>query len=238
MRLGPNLHPLPSGIPDGRLAGRLLLASAQYADLAAQHGLTSIAVLDTVLHIRRLEVNQSQNLSRVPNAYFCSAPGCGIGVAQKKTLRKCSGKCPEERKPHYCSKNCQTKDWKTHKQFCKPDSELGNLVPSSGVTYECAPQVDDLTALHMSLNYPQADHRESEQLIDIDLPGIGPVSLVARNLPPQVLHLLRNLIDANGIDLTKSGSASALLDLDGLIKKPSSSSSSSKARGGRSTGSQ
>ena len=48
-------------------------------------------------------------LGRAPTAYVCAAQGCGITAKQKKGLMKCAGKCPMERKPHYCSKNCQCK---------------------------------------------------------------------------------------------------------------------------------
>ena len=48
-------------------------------------------------------------LGRAPTAYVCAAQGCGITAKQKKGLLKCAGKCPIERKPHYCGKNCQRK---------------------------------------------------------------------------------------------------------------------------------
>ncbi len=48
-------------------------------------------------------------LGRAPTAYVCAAQGCGITARQKKGLLKCAGKCPIERKPHYCGKNCQRK---------------------------------------------------------------------------------------------------------------------------------
>ena len=46
-------------------------------------------------------------VARTPNTYICTAPGCGIEGTQKKSLMRCAGKCPMERKPHYCSKECQ-----------------------------------------------------------------------------------------------------------------------------------
>ena len=46
---------------------------------------------------------------RHPNAYACAAPGCGVMAKERKAFMRCSGKCPPERKPHYCSKTCQKK---------------------------------------------------------------------------------------------------------------------------------
>ena len=31
-----------------------------------------------------------------------------------------NGKCDPDKKPRYCSKECQRADWKDHKAFCKP----------------------------------------------------------------------------------------------------------------------
>jgi len=46
-------------------------------------------------------------VSKDPLSYFCAAEDCGIVVTKKRTLRKCSGKCPLAFKPHYCSEDCQ-----------------------------------------------------------------------------------------------------------------------------------
>ncbi|KAH9929824.1 uncharacterized protein B0H18DRAFT_996431 [Fomitopsis serialis] len=54
---------------------------------------------------------------------------------------RCSGSCTPPYKPHYCSKDLQTQDWKRHKPYCKPgvampvpieDAQASGL-PSGGV---------------------------------------------------------------------------------------------------------
>ncbi|EIW59915.1 uncharacterized protein TRAVEDRAFT_90255, partial [Trametes versicolor FP-101664 SS1] len=52
----------------------------------------------------------------------CAAEGCGIRAEGGATLRACSGRCPRDLKPHYCSKTCQKKDWPAHKTVCKAGS--------------------------------------------------------------------------------------------------------------------
>lgn len=34
-----------------------------------------------------------------------------------------SGPCDADKKPYYCSKECQRADWKNHKPFCRPGAE-------------------------------------------------------------------------------------------------------------------
>ena len=33
------------------------------------------------------------------------------------------GSCDADKKPYYCSKECQRDDWKNHKPFCRPGAE-------------------------------------------------------------------------------------------------------------------
>lgn len=47
--------------------------------------------------------------ARRPAAYLCAAVGCGIEATSKSGLMRCSGKCPVDLKPSYCSKECQRK---------------------------------------------------------------------------------------------------------------------------------
>ncbi|KAJ7729106.1 hypothetical protein DFH07DRAFT_756952, partial [Mycena maculata] len=62
-------------------------------------------------------------IAKAPNAYRCATEGCDIEATNKRTLLRCSGKCPGEYKPSYCSKECQKRDWPVHKQICKPGSK-------------------------------------------------------------------------------------------------------------------
>lgn len=42
-----------------------------------------------------------------PNAYRCAKDGCPVRATSHMGLKRCSGPCPEEYKPSYCSKECQ-----------------------------------------------------------------------------------------------------------------------------------
>ncbi|KAI0314577.1 hypothetical protein OF83DRAFT_1085556 [Amylostereum chailletii] len=42
-----------------------------------------------------------------PNKYACAREGCGIRAESQAALRRCGGPCAPERKPHYCSRECQ-----------------------------------------------------------------------------------------------------------------------------------
>ena len=37
----------------------------------------------------------------------CAAEGCAMQGVPTSTLKACAGKCPQDLKPHYCSKACQ-----------------------------------------------------------------------------------------------------------------------------------
>ncbi|KDR76932.1 hypothetical protein GALMADRAFT_138969 [Galerina marginata CBS 339.88] len=58
-----------------------------------------------------------------PNRYCCAAVGCGIEADSGRMLLRCGGKCDADKKPSYCSKECQLADWQNHKPFCKPGAE-------------------------------------------------------------------------------------------------------------------
>lgn len=45
----------------------------------------------------------------MPNRFFCAAEGCGIEATHGSALFSCAGKCKQEWKPSYCSKDCQKK---------------------------------------------------------------------------------------------------------------------------------
>lgn len=53
------------------------------------------------------ERSRARKTNRNPNEYVCAAEGCGIGGERRAALLECSGRCPRDLKPHYCSKQCQ-----------------------------------------------------------------------------------------------------------------------------------
>ncbi|KAI1787003.1 hypothetical protein LXA43DRAFT_1098679 [Ganoderma leucocontextum] len=57
---------------------------------------------------------------RDPPECVCGAEGCGTRARSSASFKACSGKCPVDLKPRYCSKQCQVKDWARHKTICKP----------------------------------------------------------------------------------------------------------------------
>ena len=54
--------------------------------------------------VERERSRQDAKVAKAPNSYRCAAPGCGIEATKKSGLLRCSGKCPVELKPSYCSK--------------------------------------------------------------------------------------------------------------------------------------
>ncbi|RDX40999.1 hypothetical protein OH76DRAFT_1412511 [Lentinus brumalis] len=66
------------------------------------------------------ERRRRAKIAKNPGAYVCAAEGCNVAGLHKAALRACGGGCPADLKPHYCSKECQKRDWPRHKVVCKP----------------------------------------------------------------------------------------------------------------------
>lgn len=61
-------------------------------------------------YLSRLQLKEDSRLRKVakaPNLYRCANDGCEIQATNRSALRRCGGRCPLERKPHYCSESCQ-----------------------------------------------------------------------------------------------------------------------------------
>ncbi|KAF8955551.1 hypothetical protein BDZ97DRAFT_1926597 [Flammula alnicola] len=58
-----------------------------------------------------------------PLRYRCATLGCGVEADTGKMLSRCSGNCDSDKKPSYCTRECQKADWKNHKPFCRPGAE-------------------------------------------------------------------------------------------------------------------
>ena len=63
-------------------------------------------------HIDELYVEARKALEasrKGPPEYACGAEGCATRAKSSASLKACSGKCPSDLKPRYCSKQCQVK---------------------------------------------------------------------------------------------------------------------------------
>lgn len=89
-------------------------------DLSRMDGSRRFRPLWRALDRRSEEIYVEERLRRRkaaadPAAYVCAAEGCGICGEERQALRSCAGRCPPDLKPHYCSKECQTKvSWCKH----------------------------------------------------------------------------------------------------------------------------
>ncbi|KAI0350978.1 hypothetical protein OH77DRAFT_988548 [Trametes cingulata] len=143
-----------------------------------------------------IQAKQAAKVAKAPNAYVCAAPGCGIQGTQKKALLRCAGKCPPHRKPHYCGKECQKKDWKMHKHICKPDSELPSGGSSLGPPISDAPALDADETDNIDIDAAFNEHYEGPgRAIEINVPGGSKLRLQSRNLTPAVMRWMKNQVE-------------------------------------------
>ena len=59
-----------------------------------------------VLARKIAEQERLDRVARAPNRYQCAADGCDVQAFHRAALQRCGGKCPEDRKPYYCSREC------------------------------------------------------------------------------------------------------------------------------------
>ena len=50
-----------------------------------------------------------ESVEKNSSGYVCNAEGCSARSPSGTSLKLCSGKCPQDLKPRYCSKQCQVK---------------------------------------------------------------------------------------------------------------------------------
>ncbi|KAI0737071.1 hypothetical protein C8Q80DRAFT_1222909 [Daedaleopsis nitida] len=155
------------------------------------------AISRRVKEIHAEERTRQRKASARPNRYVCAAEGCGIRGDQKAALRACAGRCPQDLKPSYCSKECQTKDWSSHKPIFDSEDkakvlelfELGD--PDDGEIPEEEPfdeAADDDT------QDEEADRSRYARIINIPAPGLpgGSIEITSSTLDPSMMRDLRD----------------------------------------------
>ncbi|KAF7305939.1 MYND-type domain-containing protein [Mycena chlorophos] len=125
------------------------------------------------------ELQASLTRMKQPLRYRCAAVGCGIEADHGRMLKRCSGPCDEDKKPHYCSKECQKNDWPNHKGFCKPGA------PCSVVDTDKA-----LNSAPLS--------KKGQRSILINTPG-GQMNFASSTISPQVMREVKELMEKREI---------------------------------------
>ena len=65
--------------------------------------------LDRATEVFAEERQRLAKAKKMPNAYTCAAEECGIKAVKAAAFSACSGPCPADIKPRYCSRACQVK---------------------------------------------------------------------------------------------------------------------------------
>ncbi|KAI0350958.1 hypothetical protein OH77DRAFT_1430362 [Trametes cingulata] len=152
---------------------------------------------------------REEKIARAPNAYTCAAAGCGLIAGKKKSFMRCAGRCPPERKPHYCSKDCQRRDWKTHKRYCKSDAELDCPVPVQGFL---ADEEEDSTTdpVDPRTVRQRVDYIGPDRAFEVPLPNRPgeTVRIHSQHLTPEMMRSLRDAMVTRNARRSVADSAS------------------------------
>ena len=98
----------PAVLNIGRAAPRILRAAPEPVDPELVEGLLA-AVCAADRDVAAREARRAERVAEDPAAYACAAEGCRVQGRRRSALRRCSGMCPHDMKPHYCSRGCQRK---------------------------------------------------------------------------------------------------------------------------------
>ncbi|KAI0703946.1 hypothetical protein C8Q76DRAFT_753031 [Earliella scabrosa] len=140
-------------------------------------------------------------------AYVCAAEGCGLRGLKKRAMKACSGPCSVDIKPHYCSKECQRKDWPRHKMFCHSqtladrDSSLESrpssaLIPSSALTptaFSGSASNEVVPSGKLTFTDKDLGHHHGRHVAEVSVGGIN-LRISGNALSPEALRQCRDFI--------------------------------------------
>ncbi|KAH9828684.1 uncharacterized protein C8Q71DRAFT_792945 [Rhodofomes roseus] len=156
-----------------------------------------------VEEMAREQLVRDRKVARAPNAYRCAMKGCGIEGTKKAALMRCAGKCEGAYKPHYCSKECQKKDWKQHKPNCKPGVPSRAGSPFEDVTTrqdnDASPGRDPWD------EHPLPQNPGRERVITVPAPGRPGQSfeIASSTMSSEMLKEVRDEIEKLSLDMGK-----------------------------------
>ncbi|KAF5318143.1 hypothetical protein D9619_012203 [Psilocybe cf. subviscida] len=119
-----------------------------------------------------------------PNRYRCAAIECPIEADTGSKLTRCDGQCDKEKKPYYCSTECQRDDWETHRPFCRPNA------PCSVLKYQTASDIHRRT--------PSSKSAAGALIIPITSPDGKTTLFSSSTMTPKMLKAVKAATEKGG----------------------------------------
>ncbi|RDB23588.1 hypothetical protein Hypma_009049 [Hypsizygus marmoreus] len=154
--------------------------SHQVLELCVQYKAVWAALEKRKKEIEKQKGMTERKRAQDANRYICAAVNCYIQGDKGAMLKQCSGKCDPDKKPAYCSKECQRADWKTHKPYCRPGAPCSVLEKDHPVPVAAG------KATQGSLSIP------------VTRPGGETVMVSSSTLGPETLKQFKDWSEARG----------------------------------------